>query len=69
MTECVSPATISTSNDPLRIPGSVGRIAPGCLIVLVDEEGNPVEEGQYGEILVKHVTSECAGRDDTYVRG
>lgn len=35
------------------VPGSMGRAAPGWIIELHDEDGNPVPEGEDGRIAVK----------------
>jgi fatty-acyl-CoA synthase/long-chain acyl-CoA synthetase len=39
--------------DQLRKPGSAGRVAPKQEVRLLDDEGNPVPDGQPGEIWVR----------------
>jgi acyl-CoA synthetase (AMP-forming)/AMP-acid ligase II len=40
--------------DQLRKPGSAGTVAPGQEILLLDDDGNPVPEGQPGELWVRN---------------
>ena len=34
-------------------PGSMGRAIPGHVVDVIDDQGNPVQEGTVGEIAVK----------------
>ncbi|HJO72625.1 MAG TPA: benzoate-CoA ligase family protein [Rhodospirillales bacterium] len=43
---------ISNTESDIR-PGSTGRAVPGYEIKLVDEDGNPVEQGEIGTVQVK----------------
>jgi len=49
----VGTATLSTPEDWLAFPGSVGRITPGTRMVLYGEDGRPVAPGEVGEIHVR----------------
>lgn len=49
----VGTATLSTPQDWLAHPGSVGRPVPGARIVIYGEDGIPVADGVPGEIFVK----------------
>jgi acyl-CoA synthetase (AMP-forming)/AMP-acid ligase II len=40
--------------DQLRKPGSVGQPFPGCDLLLLDEAGDPVPDGQPGELWVRN---------------
>jgi acyl-CoA synthetase (AMP-forming)/AMP-acid ligase II len=40
--------------DQLRKPGSAGRAFPGCELLLLDEAGDPVPDGQPGELWVRN---------------
>ncbi|MBO0684204.1 MAG: AMP-binding protein [Candidatus Dormibacteraeota bacterium] len=40
--------------EQLKKPGSVGRVSPGQEIRLLDDQGNPVPEGQPGELWVRN---------------
>jgi long-chain acyl-CoA synthetase len=40
--------------DQLRKPGSAGTVAPGQEILLLDDDGGPVPEGQPGELWVRN---------------
>ncbi len=46
--------TVLRPEEQLRKPGSVGRAAPGHEILLLDDEGRPVPDGQPGEVWVKN---------------
>ena len=46
--------TVLRPEEQLRKPGSVGRVAPGHEILLLDDEGRPVPDGQPGEVWVKN---------------
>ena len=35
------------------VPGSIGKAVPGHVVKIIDEAGNPVENGSIGEIAVK----------------
>lgn len=43
-------ATLIENDDIARYPGSVGRIAPGQSIRLLDQDGNDVPPGEIGEV-------------------
>ena len=45
--------TILRPEDVLKKPGSCGRAAPGIEIALLDDDGNPVPEGEPGELYVR----------------
>ena len=45
--------TILRPEDVLKKPGSCGRAAPGLEIALLDDDGNPVPEGEPGELYVR----------------
>lgn len=49
----VGTATLSTPDDWLTFPGSVGRLTPGARIALYGEDGKPVAPGEIGEIFVR----------------
>ena len=51
LTETSSALTTGRNIDPAR--GSVGKPWPGIEFVLVDEEGDPVDQGDVGEIVVR----------------
>jgi long-chain acyl-CoA synthetase len=44
--------TLVSSEEWLRYPGTVGRALPGSSIRILDERGDPVPQGQVGEIFV-----------------
>ncbi len=47
--------TLITLSNPFvgaRLPGSVGQPVPGCDAAVVDEQGNELEPGQIGELIV-----------------
>ena len=48
-----APVLTSTLMSEVAKPGSIGRPLPGIEIKLVDESGQPVEEGDPGEILAR----------------
>ncbi len=41
------------SEDALRKPGTVGRVVPGGILRIVDEQGRDVAQGEVGEIYVR----------------
>lgn len=49
----VGTATLSTPQDWLEFPGSVGRLTPGARMALYGEDGRPVAPGEVGEIFVR----------------
>lgn len=49
----VGTATLSTPEDWLAFPGSVGRLAPHARMALYGEDGEPVAPGEIGEIFVR----------------
>ena len=49
----VGTATLSTPEDWLAFPGSVGRITPGARMALYGEDGRLVAPGEIGEIFVR----------------
>ena len=49
----VGAVMLSTPEDWLAHPGSVGRPTPGARIALYDENGQPVGPGEIGEIYVR----------------
>jgi acetyl-CoA synthetase len=49
-------------------PGSMGRPSPGYAIDLVDDEGNPCEVGEVGEIIVRTDPARPVGLFDGYHR-
>ena len=42
---------VGTFKDMEIKPGSMGKPAPGYRISIIDEDGNPVELGQVGDIV------------------
>lgn len=48
-----APALTTTLMSGRPKPGSIGRPLPGVELVLLDENGDPVEEGDPGEIVVR----------------
>ena len=42
-----------TSEEALRKPGTVGRVVPGGVLRIVDEQGHDVKQGEVGEIYLK----------------
>lgn len=57
-TECGIAITILNGRDSARKVGSVGQPFPGVSVRVVDEEGNDVERGSVGEIVVR--SESCA---------
>jgi len=51
-TEC-SPVTSVNPVDGICKPGSIGKPVPGVEMKIVDEEGNELEKGKIGEIVVR----------------
>ena len=49
----VGAVMLSTPEDWLAHPGSVGRLTPGARIALYGEDGKPVRPGEIGEIFVR----------------
>jgi long-chain acyl-CoA synthetase len=49
----VGTATLSTPEDWLAFPGSVGRVVPGARMALYGEDGQAVAPGETGEIFVR----------------
>ena len=47
-------ATVAGPEDMRAAPGTAGKAPTGTLLLIVDEEGNPVEQGETGRIYVKH---------------
>jgi acetyl-CoA synthetase len=65
-TECtVAVATYPWLNPK---PGSMGMPSPGYDIMIVDEEGNPCEAGNEGEIVIKTSGSKPVGMFNGYYR-
>jgi long-chain acyl-CoA synthetase len=50
----VGSVMLSTPQDWLAHPGSVGRLTPGARIVIYGENGEPLPPGGVGEIYVRH---------------
>lgn len=48
----VSTATVATPRDLRDAPGTVGRVAPGCRVEVLDDAGEPVPAGRTGRIFV-----------------
>jgi long-chain acyl-CoA synthetase len=48
-----APVVTTTLASPLAKPGSVGRPVPGVQVLLADESGQPVDEGDPGEIVIR----------------
>ncbi|MBX3502966.1 MAG: AMP-binding protein [Alphaproteobacteria bacterium] len=42
-----------TSEEALKKPGTVGRVVPGGILRIVDEQGRDVKQGEVGEIYLK----------------
>jgi acetyl-CoA synthetase len=49
-------------------PGSMGMPSPGYDIIIVDEEGNPCEAGNEGEIVIRTALSKPVGMFNGYYR-
>lgn len=52
-TETTSAVTLSSAEDTLRHPESVGRVLPGIDIRILDEQGREVPPGETGELFVR----------------
>ncbi|MDP2329689.1 MAG: acyl-CoA synthetase [Reyranella sp.] len=54
------------SDDALRKPGTVGRVVPGGILRIVDEQGRDVKQGDVGEIYVRgpHLSEFTYNNDD-----
>ncbi|MDP2373194.1 acyl-CoA synthetase [Reyranella sp.] len=54
------------SDDALRKPGTVGRVVPGGILRVVDEQGQDVKQGEVGEIYVRgpHLSEFTYNNDD-----
>jgi long-chain acyl-CoA synthetase len=48
-----APVVTTTLASPVNKPGSIGRPVPGVEVLLADESGGPVDEGDPGEIMVR----------------
>jgi long-chain acyl-CoA synthetase len=47
-----APVVTTTLASPVNKPGSIGRPVPGVRVQLADERGNPVDDGDPGEIVI-----------------
>ena len=54
------------SEEALRKPGTVGRMVPGGILRIVDEEGQDVKQGEVGEIYLRgpHLSEFTYNNDD-----
>jgi len=54
------------SAEALRKPGTVGRVVPGGILRIVDEQGKDVKQGEVGEIYVRgpHLSEFTYNNDD-----
>ena len=52
LTECCGASTINPLQGKKK-PGSIGKPLPGIEVEIHDDEGNPVPQGEQGEIVVK----------------
>jgi long-chain acyl-CoA synthetase len=54
------------SEEALRKPGTVGRVVPGGILRIVDEQGRDVKQGEVGEIYVRgpHLSEFTYNNDD-----
>ena len=54
------------SDEALRKPGTVGRLVPGGILRIVDEEGQDVKQGEVGEIYLRgpHLSEFTYNNDD-----
>jgi long-chain acyl-CoA synthetase len=48
-----APVVSTTLASPVNKPGSVGRPVPGVQVMLLDERGDPVDDGDPGEIAIR----------------
>ncbi len=65
-TECTVAVATYPWMDPK--PGSMGKPSPGYEIEIIDEEGNPCEVGNEGEIVIRTSVSRPAGMFNGYYR-
>jgi acetyl-CoA synthetase len=49
-------------------PGSMGKPSPGYDIAIIDEEGNPIEVGNEGEIVIRTSSGKPSGMFNGYYR-
>jgi long-chain acyl-CoA synthetase len=63
MTEVPRPISYF-ADDPDELPGAAGRLLPGVEVRLVDEEGQPVPEGEVGELFIRSPAAMDAYLDD-----
>jgi fatty-acyl-CoA synthase len=61
--------TVANSDELLRSPGTIGHIARGNDIRLLDDDGQPVPRGKTGELFVKNALLVSYHRDDDATRG
>jgi long-chain acyl-CoA synthetase len=56
-----------SSEEALRKPGTVGRLVPGGVLRIVDEEGRDVKQGEVGEIYLRgpHLSEFTYNNDDS----
>ena len=50
----VGQAAIATPDELRAAPGTVGRVAPGSTVAILDDAGRPVSEGSTGRIFVRN---------------
>src|SRR6185295_849101 len=50
-------ATVAAPDDLRAAPGTAGRPLPGVTVTIVDPDGEPLPEGETGEIVVRSGTS------------
>ncbi len=65
-TECTVAVATFPWMDPK--PGSMGKPSPGYDIVIVDEDGNPCEVGNEGEIVIRTAKEKPVGMFNGYYR-